>query len=168
MLQGGDLLDQRGNCSRSIFANGSLFRDENYIFRQAKVENEAYHLSSCKFRHTGAGCISYCNRGPDTNGSLFQVTNELSKLCEICHASTSQVVFRENKDLDEKYVVFGCLASSESYDVLGEINSQFGTETGEPMEELRISNCGIAFPDPNPKKEKSKTRAKPTSQRETT
>jgi len=86
-----------------------LFRDENFILR-----------------HTGAGCISYCNRGPDTNGSLFQ-------MC-----------FGHYKHLDNVHVVFGCLANDESYEVLSQIN-QFGTESGEPLGVLRISNCGVAF-----------------------
>ena len=77
-----------GDCSRSIFNKGGLFADENFIFR-----------------HVGAGCLSYCNRGPDTNGSLFQVT------------------FRENSDLDDKHVVFGCLVSSESHTTLAKINT---------------------------------------------
>ncbi len=109
LFQSGDLMDAKGDCSRSIYNNGGLFRDENFIFR-----------------HTGAGCLSYCNRGPDTNGSLFQVC------------------FAQNADLDDKYVVFGCLASPESYQCLSRINS-FGTECGEPKEELRIVDCGIAF-----------------------
>lgn len=108
LFQSGDLLDSGGECSKSIY-NGGLFRDENFIFR-----------------HTGAGCLSYCNRGPDTNGSLFQVT------------------FTQNSDLDEKYEVFGCLASKESFDCLSRINS-FGTACGEPKEEIRIIDCGIAY-----------------------
>lgn len=109
LFQSGDLLDTEGDCSRSIYNNGGLFRDENFIFR-----------------HTGAGCLSYCNRGPDTNGSLFQVC------------------FTANADLDDKYVVFGCLASKESFRCLARINS-FGSESGEPREELRIVDCGVAF-----------------------
>eukprot|EP01035_Chromulina_nebulosa_P016950 gene16950-22442_t len=109
----GDLLDEKGNCSRSIYNNGGYFRDENFILR-----------------HTGPGCISYCNRGPDTNGSLFQVS------------------FTENTDLDDNHVVFGCLATDESYDCLGKING-FGTAHGEPLEELRITDCNVVFPDPD-------------------
>lgn len=109
LFQSGDLLDTKGDCSRSIYNNGGLFRDENFIFR-----------------HTGAGCLSYCNRGPDTNGSLFQVC------------------FTANTDLDDKYVVFGCLASKESFECLARINS-FGSESGEPREEVRIVDCGVAF-----------------------
>jgi cyclophilin family peptidyl-prolyl cis-trans isomerase len=109
LFQSGDLLDSKGDCSRSIYNNGGLFRDENFIFR-----------------HTGAGCLSYCNRGPDTNGSLFQVC------------------FTQNTDLDGKYVVFGCLASKESFECLSRINL-FGTECGEPLEEIIISEAGVAF-----------------------
>jgi peptidylprolyl isomerase len=108
----GDLLDQKGNCSRSTYNKGGLFKDENFIFR-----------------HTGPGCLSMCNRGPDTNGSLFQVS--MTTLPEF----------------DEKYVVFGCLADDESYQTLGKINT-FGTDHGAPTEEVRITDCGIAYPFP--------------------
>lgn len=56
LMQGGDLMGQNGACSRSIYADGGTFRDENFILR-----------------HTGPGCLSMCNRGFDSNGSLFQV-----------------------------------------------------------------------------------------------
>lgn len=112
MFQCGDLLDERGNCSRSIYNNGGVFRDENFILR-----------------HAGAGCLSMCNRGPDTNGSLFQVS------------------FTQNSDLDGTFVVFGCLCNDESYDCLENIN-MFGSSHGEPIEELRIVDCGIAYPNP--------------------
>lgn len=114
LFQCGDLLDSGGECSRSIYNNGGVFRDENFIFR-----------------HTGAGCLSYCNRGADTNGSLFQV------------------IFSVNPDLDNKYVCFGCMASSESYVTLNRIND-FGSATGEPTEVVRIRDCGLAFPLPPP------------------
>jgi cyclophilin family peptidyl-prolyl cis-trans isomerase len=110
-FQSGDLLDERGLCSRSSFGDGRYFRDENFILR-----------------HTGPGCLSYCNRGPDTNGSLFQVT------------------FTPNTDLDNRHVVFGCLASADSYDCLNKINS-YGTDHGEPLEELMIVDCGLEFPN---------------------
>lgn len=111
LFQSGDLLDEQGMCSRSSYGNGCYFRDENFILR-----------------HTGPGCISYCNRGPDTNGSLFQVC------------------FTTNKDLDDRHVVFGCLATNESYECLERING-YGTTSGEPLEEIRISDCGLEYPD---------------------
>lgn len=106
--QCGDLMNTDGECSRSIY-DGKLFRDENFILR-----------------HTGPGCISYCNRGPDTNGSLFQ-------MC-----------FSHNKDLDNNHVVFGCLADDDSYEVLSLIN-QYGSDNGKPLKELYISDCGVTF-----------------------
>ena len=57
LFQAGDLLGENGNCSKSVYNDGGLFSDENFILR-----------------HCGPGVLSMCNRGPDTNGSLFQVT----------------------------------------------------------------------------------------------
>jgi cyclophilin family peptidyl-prolyl cis-trans isomerase len=108
VFQGGDLLDTEGDNSRSIYG-GKLFRDENLIFR-----------------HTGPGVLSYCNRGPDTNGSLFQMT------------------FARISDFDNKYVVFGCLSSDESFECLRRIN-RYGSPSGKPLEEIRIVDCGVAF-----------------------
>lgn len=70
--------------------------------------------------------MSMANRGPDTNGSLFLVT------------------FSRAQKLDEKCVVFGCLANQDSFEVLMRIN-EFGSTTGEPLEEVRVSDCGIAY-----------------------
>ena len=49
--------------------------------------------------------------------------------------------------MDDRYVVFGCLCADESFEVLREINF-FGTAWGEPLEEVIISDCGVAYPDP--------------------
>lgn len=117
MFQSGDLLDTRGECSRSIY-NGGLFRDEHFVLR-----------------HTGAGCLSMCNRGPDTNGSLFQVT------------------FTECVDLDDRHVVFGCIADKDSLAVLNRIDN-YGSRSGEPIEDIRIVDCGVAYPLPMKKKER--------------
>jgi peptidylprolyl isomerase len=108
LFQGGDLLGENGRCSRSIY-DGKPFKDENFTLR-----------------HTGPGCLSMCNTGPDSNGSLYQVT------------------FTANRDMDERYVVFGCLCDADSFETLYVINS-FGTGWGETTEELYISDCGIAF-----------------------
>lgn len=66
-FQGGDLLDEKGNCSKSALNEG-YFADENFIFR-----------------HTGPGCLSMSNKGPDSNGSIFQVT------------------FQQMPEMDERY-----------------------------------------------------------------
>ena len=107
-LQAGDLLDTEGDCSRSVY-DGRFFRDENFIFR-----------------HTGPGVLSYCNRGPETNGSLFQVT------------------FSRYPNFDGKYVVFGCLVGNDSFDCLLRMN-QYGSNTGQPIEEIRIIDSGVAY-----------------------
>ena len=101
---------ESGHCSRSIYQSGGLFADENFILR-----------------HTGPGCLSMCNRGPDTNGSLFQVT------------------FTAQELLDERCVVFGCLCTTESYKCLEALND-FGTKWGDPLEELTITACDAVFP----------------------
>jgi cyclophilin family peptidyl-prolyl cis-trans isomerase len=108
LFQGGDLLGENGRCSRSIY-DGKPFKDENFTLR-----------------HTGPGCLSMCNTGPDSNGSLYQVT------------------FTSNRDMDDRYVVFGCLCDADSFETLYVINS-FGTAWGETTEELYISDCGVAF-----------------------
>ena len=110
IFEGGDLLGKKGECSRSIYNNGGLFVDENFIFR-----------------HAGPGCLSMCNRGPNSNGSLFQVT------------------FTRQETFDEKNVVFGCCTSEESFNTLEVINT-FGTPSGQPLEELYISETGQSYP----------------------
>ena len=79
----------------------------------------------------GPGVISMLNRGADSNGSLFQVT------------------FCRNEDLDERYVVFGCICDDKSMEVLSKINL-YGTEAGGPTEVLYISDCGVSYPIPMP------------------
>jgi len=56
-------------------------------------------------------------------------------------------------DLDERYVVFGCLSSNESYTTLDRI-SHYATPSGAPVEDLIISDCGISYPDPEVAKAK--------------
>ncbi len=64
-----------------------------------------------------------------------------------------QVCFTANPEMDNHNVVFGCLANDSSYEVLASIN-KFGTEWGAPTEELRITECGVAFPLPKKVEEK--------------
>lgn len=111
LFEAGDLMHSDGECSRSIYNNGGLFCDENFILQ-----------------HAGPGCLSMCNRGPDTNGSLFQVT------------------FTRQTTFDGKNVVFGCLCDEASFKTLEEINT-YGSPDGIPKEELYISASGKVFPE---------------------
>lgn len=124
LFTAGDLLDEHGNCSRSTYNEGGLFKDENFVLR-----------------HVGPGCLSMANRGPNTNGSIFQVT------------------FSATPDLDERCVVFGALAHVDSYEVLANINN-LSTPCGEPLEELTIIDCGVAYPDPEAKERKIREKSR--------
>jgi cyclophilin family peptidyl-prolyl cis-trans isomerase len=115
IVEGGDLRGTDGEFNQSGFPvtlenPEGTFPDENFILR-----------------HTGPGCLSYCSRGPDTNGCLFQIT------------------LMQNEQLDERCVCFGCLVTKESFDVLEDINS-FGTKFGMPLADVYISDTGKVFP----------------------
>lgn len=112
VFQGGDILGQNGNYSRSAYGTEGVFDDENFVLR-----------------HCGAGTLSMCNRGPNTNGSIFQV------------------IFNENCDMDNRYVVFGSLVGEESFAVLQRINA-LGSYWGATEADIVIYDCGVIFPKP--------------------
>jgi cyclophilin family peptidyl-prolyl cis-trans isomerase len=68
------------------------------------------------------GCLSMANRGPNTNGSQFF----------IC--------FQDCPWLDGKHVVFGRLIDGDS--LLKRIET-FGTRSGVPMREIKITGAGL-------------------------
>lgn len=103
MCQGGDFTKGDGTGGRSIY--GDTFEDENF-----------------DIKHTGFGCLSMANSGPNTNGSQF--------FC--CLGPTSW--------LDGRHVVFGKLVRGE--DVLRAIQD-CGKQSGRPSRKVVISGCGV-------------------------
>ena len=102
MCQGGDFTNHNGTGGKSIY--GNKFADDNF-----------------NLKHTGAGCLSMANAGPNTNGSQFF----------ICTALTSW--------LDGKHVVFGQVV--EGLDVIKKVEG-FGSSSGKTSAKIIIADCG--------------------------
>jgi len=102
MCQGGDFTNHNGTGGKSIY--GNKFEDENF-----------------KLKHTGMGCLSMANAGPNTNGSQFF----------ICTAETSW--------LDGKHVVFGKVV--EGLDVIKACEAK-GSSSGKTSAKIMIEDCG--------------------------
>ncbi|KAG8457341.1 hypothetical protein KFE25_014070 [Diacronema lutheri] len=105
MCQGGDFTKGNGTGGESIY--GAKFPDETFAGVCGK--------------HTGAGCLSMANAGPNTNGSQFF----------LCTAETPW--------LDGKHVVFGKV--TEGLDVLKSME-KVGSQSGSTSTPVIISDCG--------------------------
>jgi peptidylprolyl isomerase len=106
VCQGGDFTAGNGTGGESIY--GAKFPDETFAGVCGK--------------HTGMGCLSMANAGPNTNGSQFF----------LCMSDTSW--------LDGKHVVFG-QATPDSHAVLKEMEG-VGSKSGSTSVPVIISDCG--------------------------
>merc|ERR1712137_1309271 len=97
--------NHNGTGGKSIY--GAKFADETFTGKAGK--------------HTGAGCLSMANAGPNTNGSQFFV----------CTGNTPH--------LDGKHVVFGKV--SDGMDVVKKINA-VGSQSGAVAKPVEIAACG--------------------------
>jgi peptidylprolyl isomerase len=105
-MQGGDTTRGDGNGGESIF--GSKFADETF--------------DGVAGRHTGMGCLTMANSGPNSNGSQFL----------ICTGETPW--------LDGHHVVFGRVLDS-SFSVLLMIEG-VGSRSGKTSQPVVIVDCG--------------------------
>ncbi|CBZ27139.1 putative cyclophilin [Leishmania mexicana MHOM/GT/2001/U1103] len=105
MIQGGDFTRGNGTGGESIY--GTTFRDESFSGKAG--------------RHTGLGCLSMANAGPNTNGSQFF----------ICTAATPW--------LDGKHVVFGRVI--DGLDVVKKVE-RLGSSSGKTRSRIMVSDCG--------------------------
>lgn len=106
MCQGGDFTRGNGTGGESIY--GAKFADESFDGKAGK--------------HTGKGCLSMANSGPNTNGSQFFV----------CTGDTPH--------LNGKHVVFGQLVSGMA--TLDAIEA-VGSRSGATSKEVKITDCGL-------------------------
>ena len=101
MIQGGDIVNHDGTGSISIF--GDQFEDENF-----------------QLKHTSKGLLSMANCGPNTNGSQFFITTEVTP------------------HLDNKHVVFGKVVNG--YDVIEKIENMATDLNDKPYQTVKILN----------------------------
>lgn len=103
MAQMGDFTNGNGTGGYSIY--GKYFEDESF-----------------RIKHTKKGLLSMANAGPNTNGSQFFITFDITPW------------------LDDKHVVFGQIING--FNVLENLEDM-GSEDGKPDEMIKIIDCGI-------------------------
>jgi peptidylprolyl isomerase len=111
MCQGGDFTRGNGTGGESIY--GDKFEDESFAGKAGQ--------------HTGFGCLSMANSGPNTNGSQFF----------ICLADTPW--------LDGKHIVFGKL--TKGADTLRAME-KVGHQSGSTSQTVVVTHCGANHPKP--------------------
>ena len=111
MCQGGDFTRGNGTGGESIY--GPKFQDESFAGKAGQ--------------HTGFGCLSMANSGPNTNGSQFF----------ICLADTPW--------LDGKHIVFGKL--TKGADTLRAME-KVGHQSGSTSQTVVVTHCGANHPKP--------------------
>ncbi|KAH9452580.1 hypothetical protein Pst134EA_015422 [Puccinia striiformis f. sp. tritici] len=103
MIQGGDFTAGNGTGGVSIF--GAKFNDENF-----------------NLKHTKPGLLSMANAGPNTNGSQFFITTEVTDW------------------LNGKHVVFGEVV--KGYNEVVKAMEAKGSKSGPPSATIMIADCG--------------------------
>lgn len=104
--EGGDIVAGNGTGSDSIWS--CLFADESFAGPAG--------------RHTGLGCVSMVNNGPDSNGSRFCI-------------ATADAPWQDGKNVVIGHVV------PESQNVLLAIEA-VGTRSGAPLHPVVVTDCG--------------------------
>ena len=106
VIQGGDITRGDGTGGESIYPGN----------KDGTFEDECFTL-----RHTGPGCLSMVNAGPDSNRSMFFIT-----LAEIPW-------------MDDNHVVFGYVC--DGMEVIRKMEA-VGSPSGLPQAEVRCAACG--------------------------
>lgn len=107
MIQSGDFTSGDGRGGESIY--GGKFADESF-----------------ERRHSGFGCVSMANSGPNANGSQFFIC--LGRL----------------PSLDGKHVVFGHVVAG--VDTVISV-AECGSPSGKPTKVVTVADCGVCGPD---------------------